>query len=104
MPDKSTSGVKSTTASQASSKDGTTPACAAGLACAPEFAMAALYQSYAHSTGLLYENAVQAQQRLACVAQAATLLGVLGIFGLMPGATAAAGGGAAKSRSGNAAA
>jgi len=64
--------------------------------------MAALYQSYAHSTGLLYENAVQAQQQLASVAQAATLLGVLGIFGVMPGATA--GGGAAKSGTGNAAA
>lgn len=104
MPDKSTSGVKSTAASQASSKDGAAPACGGGLVSAPEFAMAALYQSYAHSTGLLYENAVQAQQRLACVAQAATLLGVLRIFGVMPGAVAAGGGGAAKSGTGHAAA
>jgi hypothetical protein len=104
MPDNPKSGDRSTAASQASSKDGATPASGAGLASAPAFAMAALYQSYAHSTGLLYENAVQAQQQTACVAQAATLLGVLGIFGVMPGAPAAGGGGAAKSGSGNAAA
>ena len=32
---------------------------------APAYAMGALYQSLAHSTGILYENATSAQQQLA---------------------------------------
>ena len=43
---------------------------------APAMAMGSVYQSLAHSTGLLYENAVNAQQQANVAAQAATTLGV----------------------------
>jgi hypothetical protein len=58
----------------------------------PAMAMGAIYQSLAHSTGILYENAASAQQQLAIVAQAAASQGVLQIYGAgtMAGAMAAA--------------
>jgi hypothetical protein len=42
---------------------------------APAMAMGAIYQAMAHSTGLMFENAVNAQQQLNTLAQAATTLG-----------------------------
>ena len=58
---------------------------------APAMAMGAIYQSLAHSTGILYENAVGSQQQLAIAAQAATNQGVIQIYSVntMAGATAA---------------
>ncbi|TNE62640.1 MAG: RebB like protein [Alphaproteobacteria bacterium] len=57
---------------------------------APAMAMGALYQSLAHSTGILYENAVGAQQQLAIAAQASTNQGVIQIYSIdtMAGAVA----------------
>ncbi|MCJ9429362.1 RebB family R body protein [Kordiimonas marina] len=49
---------------------------------APAMAMGAIYQSLAHSTGILYENAVGAQQQLAIAAQAATNQGVIQIYSI----------------------
>ncbi len=47
---------------------------------APAMAMGAIYQSLAHSTGILYENATSAQQQLAIAGQAATNQGVIQIY------------------------
>ena len=47
---------------------------------APAMAMGAIYQSLAHSTGILYENAASAQQQLAIAGQAATNQGVIQIY------------------------
>lgn len=57
---------------------------------APAMAMGAIYQSLAHSTGILYENAVGAQQQLAIAAQASTNQGVIQIYSIdtMAGAVA----------------
>jgi Killing trait len=59
---------------------------------APAMAMGAIYQSLAHSTGILYENAASAQQQLAIAAQAATNQGVIQIYSVdtMAGAVSAA--------------
>jgi hypothetical protein len=59
---------------------------------APAMAMGAIYQSLAHSTGILYENAVGSQQQLAIAAQAATNQGVIQIYSVdtMAGAVATA--------------
>ncbi|MEO5336054.1 MAG: RebB family R body protein [Magnetospirillum sp. WYHS-4] len=64
----------------------------ANLALAPAMAMAALYQSFAHSTSLLYENAVAAQAQGATMAQGATTAGLqqLQNLGGMAAAVAAA--------------
>ena len=48
---------------------------------APAMAMGALYQSMAHSLGLMMENAVQAQQQANIIAQTATTAGVNAILG-----------------------
>jgi hypothetical protein len=58
---------------------------------APAMAMGAIFQSLAHSTGILYENATSSQQQLAIAAQAATNQGVIQIYSLdtMAGAVAA---------------
>ena len=58
---------------------------------APAMAMGAIYQSLAHSTGILYENAASSQQQLAIAGQAATNQGVIQIFSVdtMAGAVAA---------------
>ena len=57
---------------------------------APAMAMGAIYQALAHSTGILYENAVGAQQQLGIAAQAATNQGVIQIYSIdtMAGAVA----------------
>lgn len=57
---------------------------------APAMAMGAIFQSLAHSTGILYENAVGSQQQLAIAAQAATNQGVIQIYSIdtMAGAVA----------------
>jgi len=47
---------------------------------APAMAMGNVYQAMAHSMGLLFENAVTAQQNLAITAQAATVQGVMQIY------------------------
>ena len=59
---------------------------------APAMAMGAIYQSLAHSTGILSENAASSQQQLAIAAQAATNQGVIQIYSVdtMAGAVAAA--------------
>jgi len=58
---------------------------------APAMAMGAIYQSLAHSTGILYENATSSQQQLAIAGQAATNQGVIQIYSVdtMAGAVAA---------------
>jgi hypothetical protein len=52
--------------------------------------MGTIYQSMAHSTGILFENAISAQQQLGIAAQAATNQGVIQIYSLdtMAGAVA----------------
>jgi hypothetical protein len=57
---------------------------------APAMSMGAIYQSLAHSTGILYENAVSSQQQLQIAAQASTNQGVIQIYSVdtMAGATA----------------
>jgi len=59
---------------------------------APAMAMGAIYQSLAHSTGILYENATSSQQQLAIASQAATNQGVIQIYSVdtMAGASATA--------------
>jgi hypothetical protein len=46
----------------------------------PAMAMANLYQTMAHSTGLMFQNAVVAQNNQNILAQAATTQGVLQLF------------------------
>lgn len=48
----------------------------------PAMAMGSIYQSLAHSTGLLFENAVAAQQQQSVLAQAATNVGVMQLYSL----------------------
>ena len=57
---------------------------------APAMAMGTIYQSLAHSTGILFENATSSQQQLSIAAQAATNQGVIQIYSLdtMAGAVA----------------
>jgi hypothetical protein len=59
---------------------------------APAYAMGAIFQSLAHSTGILYENATSAQQQLAISAQAATNQGVIQLYSVdtMAGAVSTA--------------
>lgn len=56
---------------------------------APAFAMGSIYQSLAHSSGILYENAVAAQQQQNTLALAGSNQGVMQIYAL--DTTAAAG-------------
>lgn len=56
---------------------------------APAFAMGSMYQSLAHSTGILFENAVSAQQQQNSLSLAAANQGVMQIYAL--DTTAAAG-------------
>ena len=57
---------------------------------APAMAMGAIFQSMAHSTGILFENATSSQQQLGIAAQAATNQGVIQIYSMdtMAGAVA----------------
>ena len=57
---------------------------------APAMAMGAIFQSLAHSTGILYENATSSQQQLAIASQAATNQGVIQIYSIDTMAGAAA--------------
>jgi hypothetical protein len=57
---------------------------------APAMALGSIYQSMAHSMGILFENAVTAQQQQATLAQAATTQGVMQIYSLDTAAAAAA--------------
>jgi hypothetical protein len=56
---------------------------------APAMAMGSIYQAMAHSTGILMQNAVAAQQQQNTLAQAAANQGVMQIYSL--DTTAAAG-------------
>lgn len=49
---------------------------------APAMAMGSIYQALAHSTGILYENAVSSQQQLGIAAQAATNQGVMQVYSI----------------------
>ncbi|MFJ4192982.1 RebB family R body protein [Pseudomonas sp. NPDC089534] len=60
------------------------------LAEAPAMALGSLYQSMAHSTGILFENAVNAQQQQNILAQSATTQGVMQIYSLDTAADAVA--------------
>ena len=57
---------------------------------APAMAMGSIFQSLAHSTGILYENAVSAQQQVGVTSQAATNQGVIQVYSVntMAGAVA----------------
>ncbi|WP_433631643.1 RebB family R body protein [Chryseobacterium cucumeris] len=48
----------------------------------PAMAMANVYQSAAHSTGILFENAVNTQNQQNIVTQAATTQGIAQIYSL----------------------
>lgn len=56
----------------------------------PAMAISSLYQSLAHSTGILFENAVAAQQQMNTLAQAATNQGVMQIYSVDTAAAAGA--------------
>jgi hypothetical protein len=60
------------------------------LANAPAMAMGTIYQSSAHSLGILYQNAVAAQKQASICAQAAANQGVIQLYtaGTMAGAMA----------------
>lgn len=60
------------------------------LASAPAMGMGAVYQSLGHSTGILFESSVQAQQQLAIAAQAAANQGVIQMYTVNTMASAAA--------------
>jgi hypothetical protein len=60
------------------------------LSAAPSMAMGSIYQSAAHSTGLMYQNAVMQQQQTAIAAQAAANQGVIQIYSANTMAGAAA--------------
>jgi len=47
---------------------------------APAMAMGASYQTLAHSTGMMFENAVSHQQQMGVLSQAATTQGVMQIY------------------------
>lgn len=49
---------------------------------APAIAMGNLYQSMAHSTGILFQNAVSAQNQQNILAQAAATQGVMQIYSI----------------------
>lgn len=49
---------------------------------APAVAMSSIYQSMAHSSGILFQNAVAAQQQQDTLAQAATNQGVIQTYGV----------------------
>ncbi|MBZ3928539.1 RebB family R body protein [Xanthomonas citri] len=56
---------------------------------APAVAMSSIYQSMAHSSDILFQNAVAAQQQQNTLAQAATNQGVIQTYGVDTGACAA---------------
>ena len=60
------------------------------LGVAPAMAMGSMYQSAAHSTGLMFQNTVQAQQQSSIAAQAAANMGVMQVYSLNSMAAATA--------------
>ncbi|AXE34818.1 RebB family R body protein [Chromobacterium phragmitis] len=52
------------------------------LAESPAMAMGSIYQTMAHSTGILFENAVSAQQQQNTLTQAAANMGVMQIYSM----------------------
>lgn len=60
--------------------DAVTQANVKNLADAPAMAMGHLYQTMAHSTGLSFENAVNAQHQLNMASQASTVTGVSELY------------------------
>ncbi|MBX9297607.1 RebB family R body protein [Chromobacterium piscinae] len=56
---------------------------------APAMAMGSIYQTMAHSTGILFQNAVAAQQQQNTLAQAAANQGILQIYSMNTMAAAA---------------
>ena len=56
----------------------------------PAMSMGSVYQSMAHSTGILYQNSVQAQQQAAISGLAAANQGVIQIYSMNTMAAAAA--------------
>lgn len=52
------------------------------LAEAPAMAMGSIYQTMAHSTGILFQNAVSAQQQQNTLAQAAANMGIMQIYSM----------------------
>ncbi len=70
--------------------DSVTQAGVTTLANAPALATASIYQSMSHSTSILYQNSVQAQQRGSVQGQAATNQGVIQIYSIGSMASAAA--------------
>ncbi|WP_434421481.1 RebB family R body protein [Nannocystis pusilla] len=70
--------------------DAVTQSNAKVLGDAPAMAMASLYQTMAHATGLMLQNAVAAQQQLSVVAQAATTQGVSLLYTVDAAATGVA--------------
>ena len=50
------------------------------LAEAPAMAMGTIYQSLAHSTGMMFENSVNTQQQQNMLQQAATAQGVIQVY------------------------
>ena len=55
----------------------------------PAFAMGSIFQASAHSTGILFQNAVSAQQQQNILAQAAANQGVMQIYSMNTMAAAA---------------
>lgn len=49
---------------------------------APAMAMGSIYQTMAHSTGLMFENSVNAQNQQNILAQTATTQGVMQIYSM----------------------
>jgi hypothetical protein len=49
---------------------------------APAMAMGTLFQTMAHSTGILFENSISAQQQQNTLAQAAANMGVMQIYSM----------------------
>lgn len=47
---------------------------------APAMAMGSLYQAMSHSTGMMFENSVNAQNQQSILSQAATTQGVMQIY------------------------
>ncbi|MBP3127408.1 RebB family R body protein [Thalassospira sp. ER-Se-21-Dark] len=72
--------------------DSVTQSAVSVLGSAPANAMGAIYQSAAHSTSILFQNAVQAQQQASMCSQAATNQGVMQLYSVntMAGAQATA--------------
>lgn len=52
------------------------------MAEAPSMAMGNIYQAMAHSTGMMFENSVNAQNQANIIAQAATTQGVTQIYAM----------------------